>query len=589
MIGRRGWTLVVGGLLLATASTFAQKPHAKEEPAFRPGQVWTDTDGRPIEAHGGGILVVNGTYYWYGEDHHLGHRNQTGIAVYSSRDLYHWKNEGLALPKESLPETFRDNGVCERAKVLYNAATRKYVMWMHLDNGDYTVASAGVAVSGTPTGPFRFLGFSRPIAYDYGIPAEDRIHEKQLGSSFRDMNLFLDDDGSAYVIYAAEDNATTYIARLNESFTAVILPAVEGKTWARVLPKASREGAALFKHRGRYYMFTSGTTGYSPNRADLATASNILGPWKSLGDPCYGLESDTTYRSQSTFVLPAPGKGDDAFIYMGDRWISNRLQDSTYVWLPFVVQSDGAVRLEFLSKWNLSVFDSKPRTLAAPVVAQVPDSDAEPRLRWQPVAGADHYFIYRNGLPVGTTSELEFALPQQLAGRAFSYCGAAANIRGTKSPCSRPLNIAHNRAQPVYLSDVEPDSWRQGFGTLQHDQGIDGGPIRIAGKVFARGLGTHAVSEIVYHLGGHYSRFQSFVGVDNALKSEFPFKPSSVEFQVYVDGHLRYESGVMVGDSAAKSVDLAIAGADELKLVVTDAGDGTHYDHADWADAKLLP
>ena len=113
--------------------------------------------------------------------------------------------------------------------------------------------------------------------------------------------------------------------------------------------------------------------------------------------------------------------------------------------------------------------------------------------------------------------------------------------------------------------------------------------MRIAGKVFRKGLGTHAVSEIIYYLGGHYSHFQSSVGVDNALKAEFPFKPSSVEFKGYVDGRLAYESGVMVGDTPAKFIDLPVAGVNELKLFVSDAGDGTHYDHADWADAKLLP
>ena len=69
---------------------------------FRPGQVWLDTDGRPIQAHGGGMLFHDGVYYWYGEnkDGPTLNKNRVdiiGISCYSSRDLYRWKFEGLAL------------------------------------------------------------------------------------------------------------------------------------------------------------------------------------------------------------------------------------------------------------------------------------------------------------------------------------------------------------------------------------------------------------------------------------------------------------------------------------------------------------
>ncbi len=85
---------------------------------FRPGEVWLDTAGQPIQAHSAGILVKGNTYYWYGEDKTLGNGNQRGIGCYSSTDLQHWKNEGLALPKEALPPQFRDHGIVERPKVV---------------------------------------------------------------------------------------------------------------------------------------------------------------------------------------------------------------------------------------------------------------------------------------------------------------------------------------------------------------------------------------------------------------------------------------------------------------------------------------
>ena len=91
---------------------------------IKSGKSWYDTDGRPIEAHGGGMLLVNKVYYWYGENHALGQGNKTGISCYSSENLLEWKNLGIVFPKDSLPQQFRDSGVCERPKVLYNPRQR---------------------------------------------------------------------------------------------------------------------------------------------------------------------------------------------------------------------------------------------------------------------------------------------------------------------------------------------------------------------------------------------------------------------------------------------------------------------------------
>lgn len=335
----------VGTALLA-ASLIAQ-PTAK----FRPGEVWLDTSGTPIQAHGGGVLLHGSVYYWYGEDKTLGNGNKTGISCYSSRDLLNWKHESTALPKDAMPEEFRDNGICERPKVIYNAPTRKFVMWMHLDDRRYAVASAGVAVSDNPTGPFQFLRSFRPIKYDFGFPENDRTRQAEFGSTFRDMNLFVDDDGRAYVFYAAEGNPTMYVVRLSADFTGIETPPVEGKTWERILVGQSREGPAPFKYNGMYYLISSGTTGWDPNPASYAVATNILGPWTRKQNPCVGEGRETTFRSQSTFILPAPGRPAGEFIYMGDRWMRNNLADSRYVWLPFHIEQDGSFTIAWRDEW----------------------------------------------------------------------------------------------------------------------------------------------------------------------------------------------------------------------------------------------
>lgn len=323
---------------------------------FVPGEVWLDTGGKPIQAHGGGILIRDGTYYWYGEDRTPG--MQTRVSCYSSVDLYNWKYEAVALPHSALPSDTRDSSFIERPKVIYNPRTGKYVMWMHLEQRGYHFANAGIAVSEKPAGPFVFVHHMRPIRYDFGYKDNDPDRQKEFGGTYRDMNLFVDDDGRAYAFYASEHNATLYIVRLNNDFTAPETPTVENKTWARVLAGKYREAPAPFKFKGRYYLISSGCTGWRSNAADYAVADNILGPWESKGNPCVGPEAELTFRSQSTCVLPVTGK-PGCHIFMADRWMPRRLYDSRYIWLPFMVDTEGTFTIKWHDGWDLSYFDKQ--------------------------------------------------------------------------------------------------------------------------------------------------------------------------------------------------------------------------------------
>ena len=318
------------------------------------GEPWLDIAGERVEAHGGGILQVGHRYFWYGENHKLGFGNKTGISAYWSDDLVHWASVGVVLPKDSLPPKYRDAGVAERPKVIYNARTRQYVMWMHLDANRYFEASAGVATSEHPWGPFRMVRIFRPISYDYGYGADSaNLRERELGNTYRDMALFRDDDGTAYVYYASESNRTLYAVRLDDDYTDIVRPAVQGQTWARLFSDRRREAPAPFKANGKYYMITSAQTGWAPNPARYHVADHPLGPWTTVGNPVSGDDSLTTFRSQSAFVLPVPAACGRCFVYMGDRWEPRALERSTYVWVPFVVATDGTIRIDFRSRWRL--------------------------------------------------------------------------------------------------------------------------------------------------------------------------------------------------------------------------------------------
>lgn len=312
---------------------------------FRPGAIWDDTDGRPIQAHGGGVLFDNGIYYWFGENKDapnvvgvdgafLARVDVVGVSCYSSQDLLHWKNEGVVLP--AVPENpghdLHPSRVAERPKVLYNAQTRQYVLWLHVDSPDYTYARIGRAVSDTPTGPYRYVGSIAPA-----------------GADSRDMTIFQDAGGAAYVYFSSDWNKTIRIARLTDDYldtTGEVAEAFVG---------ASREAPAVWTHDGRYYFVGSGCTGWASNAAEYAVAPSPLGPWEVKGSPCIGPGAETTFGAQSTFVLPVAGK-PGAFIFLADRWNADNLQDSRYIWLP--LEMDGErVTVRWLDEWDLSALE----------------------------------------------------------------------------------------------------------------------------------------------------------------------------------------------------------------------------------------
>lgn len=141
----------------------------------------------------------------------------------------------------------------------------------------------------------------------------------------------------------------------------------------------------------------------------------------------------------------------------------------------------------------------------------------------------------------------------------------------------------------LFVSDLDFEVVSNGWGPVERntsngeDMAGDGKPITLGGVVYQKGLGVHAASEIVVALGGQYKTFLADVGVDDEVAER-----GSIVFQVIVDGETLFDSGVMTGDSATKQVSVDVTGKEQLKLVVTDAGDGIGADHGDWANARLV-
>ncbi|MER5748375.1 glycoside hydrolase family 43 protein [Streptomyces sp. NPDC002088] len=386
--------------------------------AFTPGQPWLDDAGNVIQAHGGQVFAVpkgakagkGVCYLWYGEDRSNGYYNSPGVHVYSSSDLYTWHDEGLALKAMESADQFttdpyfadlygdytadqqaavyRDLGtkqvsttvnpaILERPKVIYNHRTRQWVMWVHADgpsgtsNAQYAKARAGVAVSDSPYGPFRWIDSYR---LDVAPAGEDNYQPDNPGMA-RDMNLFVDDDGTAYIIYSSEENYSLFISKLDADYTYLSAPpdqAVKGVDFIRPYIGAHREAPALFRFGDVYYLITSGATGWTPNPAQYATATDILGEWTDHGSPISGDGAADTFTSQSTCVIPVePKRG--RFIFMGDRWTPSDLANSPYIWLPVSFGEGTSMELTWHDSWTLDADlpEQKQYTVDAQLPAQL--------------------------------------------------------------------------------------------------------------------------------------------------------------------------------------------------------------------------
>lgn len=319
-------------LLLLIAAPAFWLIAAANQAVIRPGEIWPDNRGRHVQAHGGGIIRMGDTYYWFGEDRSQGlDPARRYVSCYSSPDLVHWtfRNQVLKLAD---PEGFGPHWVLERPKVFYNARTRQYVMYMHIDgplpgeSGGYKLARVGVAVSPTVDGDYRYLKSFRP-----------------LGHESRDIGQFIDDDGTPYLIF--EDRPFGFrIATLSADYLTV-------EKEVCLIPM-HLEGGGLVHYDGLYYVIGSALTGWRPNPNQYATAKSLAGPWSEFKD--IAPPETKTYGSQSTMLLKVAGTKGTTVIFMGDIWKPETQWDSRYLWMPLEI-GGGKLWLPEPRPWTLDI------------------------------------------------------------------------------------------------------------------------------------------------------------------------------------------------------------------------------------------
>ena len=293
---------------------------------IRPGEPWLDNRGQQIQAHGGGMFLWKGIYYWFGEDRSPSNDpDKRFVACYSSKDLVHWTFRRQVVAWTD-PENLGPHWVLERPKVFHNPRTGKFVLYAHLDDAHYKVARVAVAVSDRIDGDYHYVKSFRPL---------DR--------ESRDIGQFVDDDGSAYLIFESRPTKGFFIAKLSEDYLSVVQQVA--------LVEAPLEGGALVHFHGLYYAIGSHMTGWRPNPNVYATSPTLSGPWSSFRD--IAPPETNTYNSQSTMLLKVVGSKQTAVIFMADQWRPQQLWDSRYLWMPVEI-GDGALYLPPPHNWTIN-------------------------------------------------------------------------------------------------------------------------------------------------------------------------------------------------------------------------------------------
>jgi len=287
-----------------------------------PGSVWKDTQGNVIQAHGEGIIEVGGTYYWLGEDKTNGSAFQN-VKCYSSSDLGNWTFVSNVLTRQASGD-LGPNRVIERPHVIYNAATSQFVMYMHVDNSSYTDRKAGVATSSSVCGAYTYRGSVKPLGHDS-----------------LDDNLF-QDGTKGYFLSEDRTNAKLQIYQLSDDYLTVS---------SLVASVAQYEAPALAKVGNTYFLFGSHLSGWATNDNQYTTATSLAGPWATWKS--FAPAGTNTCNSQSTSVLPVIGNNGSTFVFLADRWNSNNLADSRYVWLPLTIAGT-TVSMACATSWKLN-------------------------------------------------------------------------------------------------------------------------------------------------------------------------------------------------------------------------------------------
>lgn len=313
-------TIATLALMLTAIMALAQKD---EWVTIKNGELWMDTDGNMVQAHGAGFLLVGDTWYMIGEDR--GNSWNPDVNMYSSKDLQHWKFEAKIIENGVTAEELGRGRFIERPKLLYNKKTKQYVVWCHWEGRNYGASEAGIFYSDNITGPYKFHKGERP-----------------LGIKSRDCNVFVDDDGTAYFISTIEENQHLGFFRLADDY----LSAVECTTLFKGM---AREAPAIIKVDGTYYMLSSACTGWNPNQCKLSYSKKMTEGWSELEN----IGDRIAYDTQAASILTIKGTKQTTYLYVGDRWMDPDLPRSKTIIFPISFK-DGKCDFQYYPEFQIN-------------------------------------------------------------------------------------------------------------------------------------------------------------------------------------------------------------------------------------------
>jgi len=297
------------------------------------------------------VIFHAGRYYWFGE-HKLAGRSEAqkaggGVHCYSSSDLYNWQDEGVVLPVNQIDPASDIAAGCilERPKVIYNEATKKFVMFFKLypRGKGYDFGFVGVATATQPIGPFtyqhKFLGCG-----------------STNGSG--DFAIVQDRSGAVYHLAVRKPDKVFCAGMLRDDY---LFPAGEYRPVEGIEPHT--EAPAIVSRPEGYYLLGSGSTSWKPNAARSFFSTNLTGPYVPLGNPVTGMNPhnglgpEKTFGGQISYIIPVTGK-TNAYIAMFDQWKPEAPIQGGYIWLPLTFESGKPV-VRWHDEWELSGFNGK--------------------------------------------------------------------------------------------------------------------------------------------------------------------------------------------------------------------------------------
>jgi len=327
--------IALGGLALSGCATMETGRSGRQQ-SIKPGEVWLDTAGKPIQAHAGAIINVGDDFYWYGENKEFtdGKRGieSWGIRFYRSRDFYNWEDLGALIPPVTDDPTspLSPKVFPERPHILFNPNTRKFVCWIKI-RGLTPKQFRTVMTADRITGPWTMV--HREL--------------RPQGMAAGDFDLLVDEKSGKAFMYFERNHEDVVCMELTDDWTDVT------DRFSVHFPRKTpnnREGIACFQRNGRTYLTSSGMTGYFPNPSEAAVADSVNGPFELLGDLHPTDTSRTSFSSQISQIYKHPKKRD-LYIALADRWFPDIVNDPRFA----------SGRLSELVRSAISKSTSKPR------------------------------------------------------------------------------------------------------------------------------------------------------------------------------------------------------------------------------------